>query len=66
MQNTAAGVAVGPAQMADLAVRFVHEYERFGIEHDVAGAGWRGAKLVRQGNTLRTSQAHVFRYDDTS
>jgi hypothetical protein len=48
MQHAAAGMTVVAVQMTDLAVGIVHEYERLGIEHDIAPAGRRRPNLIRQ------------------
>ena len=48
MQYPAAGMALMPVQMPDLAVGIVHEYEWLGIHHYVAPAIGRRPDLIRQ------------------
>src|SRR5690349_16748658 len=59
-------MAVAPVQMADLAVRIVHEYERLGIERALVHVAVHLPKLVCQ-RSYSAVPAHVYSArDDTS
>src|SRR5947207_10051222 len=51
MQNSAALVALSLAHVADLAVGFIHQNQRFAIRRNIVGAGLEAANLIHARGT---------------